>query len=75
MATITVFLPEESHGQKSLMGYSPQGYKELMRTETIWCTHTHAHTHIYMKECDSAIKKKEILIHAAICNEPSKHGK
>ena len=29
MATIPVFLPERSHGQKSLVGYSPRGHKEL----------------------------------------------
>ena len=28
-----VLLPEESHGQKSLVGYSPWGGKELDRTE------------------------------------------
>ena len=28
-----VFLPEESLGQKSLAGYSPQGWKELEMTE------------------------------------------
>ena len=28
-----VFLPGESHGLKSLMGYSPQGCKELDTTE------------------------------------------
>ena len=27
-----VFLPEESHGQRSLTGYSPQGCKELNMT-------------------------------------------
>ena len=28
-----VFLPGESHGQKSLVGYSPLGHKELGMTE------------------------------------------
>ena len=28
-----VFLPEESHGQRSLAGYSPRGHKELDTTE------------------------------------------
>ena len=28
-----VFLPRESHGQRSLAGYSPQGCKELDTTE------------------------------------------
>ena len=29
-----VFLPGESHGQRSLVGYGPKGYKELDTTET-----------------------------------------
>ena len=28
-----VFVPEESHGQRSLEGYSPYSHKELDRTE------------------------------------------
>ena len=34
-----VFLPVESHGQKSLEGCSPQGLKELDMTEVTWHTH------------------------------------
>ena len=30
-----VFLPGESHGQRSLVGYSPRGHKELDTTEGI----------------------------------------
>ena len=30
-----VFLPGESHGQRSLVGYSPQDHKELDTTEVI----------------------------------------
>ena len=30
-----VFLPGEFHGQKSLQGYSPWGYKELNMTERL----------------------------------------
>ena len=30
-----VFLPGESHGQRSLVGYSPQGHKESDTTEAI----------------------------------------
>ena len=37
-----VFLPGESHGQRSLAGYSPWGLKELDTTE---CVHTLTHTH------------------------------
>ena len=30
-----VFLPEKSHGQRSLVGYSPWGHKELDMTEQL----------------------------------------
>ena len=30
-----VFLPGESHGQRSLVGYSPWGSRELDRTEQL----------------------------------------
>ena len=30
---LPVFLPRESHGQRSLMGYSPCGHKEVDTTE------------------------------------------
>ena len=33
-----VFLPGESHGQRSLVGYSPRGHSERVRTQTQ--THT-----------------------------------
>ena len=33
MATIPVFLPGESRGQRSLMGYSPWCCKEVVRAE------------------------------------------
>ena len=31
-----VFLPGESHGQRSLAGYGPMGHKELDTTEMTW---------------------------------------
>ena len=34
-----VFLPRESHGQRSLAGYSPWGCKELGTTEATYHTH------------------------------------
>ena len=40
-----VFLPGESHGQRSLVGCSPWGHKESDMTE--WLTHTHTHTHTH----------------------------
>ena len=36
----SVFLPGESHGQRSLVGYSPWGHKELDTTEATEHTHT-----------------------------------
>ena len=42
MATTPVFLPGELFGQRSLVGYSSWGRKELETTEQL--THTHTHT-------------------------------
>ena len=39
-----VFLTGISHGQRSLVGYSPWGLKELDTTEQHTHTHTHTHT-------------------------------
>ena len=35
MLPTPVFLPRESHGQRSLVGYSPQGLKESDTTECV----------------------------------------
>ena len=35
MATTPVFLPEKSHGQRILAGYSPWGHQELDTTERL----------------------------------------
>jgi len=40
-----VFLPGDFQGQRSLVGYSPWGSKELDTTERL--THTHTHTHTF----------------------------
>ena len=51
MATIPVFLPGEFHGQRSLVGYSPQGCKESDTTKRL--TLTHSLTHItLLRLCD-----------------------
>ena len=44
-----VFLPGESHGQKSLAGYCPWNHKESDMTEATehTCTHTHTHMHTH----------------------------
>ena len=36
MATHSSILPEESHGQRSLVDYSPQGHKESDMTKTTY---------------------------------------
>ena len=38
---------EKSHGQRSLVGYSPGGHKELDSTEHTVHTHTYTHTHTH----------------------------
>ena len=40
--TTPIFLPEEPHGQKSLVGYSPCGHKELDMTEQLSTHHSGA---------------------------------
>ena len=42
MQSSPVFLPEESHGQRSLVGYSSWGRKELDTTEEIWHPRRHS---------------------------------
>ena len=41
-----VFLPGKSHGQRSLVGYSPWGRKESDMTECS-CTHTYTNIHVH----------------------------
>ena len=41
-----VFLPGESHEQRSLAGYSPWGHKELDTTQVTEHARTHTRTHI-----------------------------
>ena len=41
MATAPVFLPGKSHGQKSLVGYSLWGLKELDTTEQLTTAHNY----------------------------------
>ena len=44
-----VFLPRASHGQRSLVGYSPWGHKDSDTTEATEHTHTHTHTHTLLR--------------------------
>ena len=44
-----VFSPRESHGQRSLAGYSPWGHKELDATEELYihmCMYAHVWVHV-----------------------------
>ena len=41
---LTVFLSGESHGQRSLVGYSPRGHKESDMTEVTKHTYPNIHT-------------------------------
>ena len=45
---ISVFLPQKSHGQRSLADYSRWGHKESdMSDQPSTYTHTHTHTHTH----------------------------
>ena len=46
MATTSVFLPGESHGQRRLLGYSLWGRKELDTAELTEHAHMHSHWHL-----------------------------
>ena len=48
----SVFLPGKSHGQRSLVGYSPWGRKESDTTD-----HTHTHTHMTAQSSRDACTK------------------
>ena len=49
MATTPVFLPREFHGQKSLVGHSPWGHKELDMSE-------HAQPHLTKGKTVSSVR-------------------
>ena len=53
-----VFLPRESHGWRSLVGYSPYGGKELNMTEQL-STHKHRHTQVLLGTENMEIGKKK----------------
>ena len=52
--SVPVFLPGKSHGQKSLVGYSPWGHKESDTTEQLnLCVHTHTHAQMHDQSTES----------------------
>ena len=53
-------LPGKFHGQRSLEGYNPWGYKKSDRTEHTrarTCTHTHTHTRMEWRERSKECKR------------------
>ena len=54
-----VFLPGKSHGQRSLVGYSPWDHKELDRTE-----HIHAKYINKEKELTIVLEGPTVCLHA-----------
>ena len=62
-ATTTVFLPGESHGQRSLTGLQSMGWQSIGHDWSDW-THTHTHTHTHTQcilECIFKVNLKYIL--------------
>ena len=55
-------LPGESHGQKSLAGYSPWGLKDSDMTERITHTHTHTDTHTHRPKLSPEMQSNKDLI-------------
>ena len=49
-------MPGKFHGQRSMVGYSPCGHKELNKTEKTYThTHTHTHTHYHISASSSKL--------------------
>ena len=51
MATHSIFLPGKFRGQRSLVGYSPWGHKELDTTERLTLSFFHFHTKVCFPFC------------------------
>ena len=65
-----VFLPGDFLGQRSLVGYSPQGHKELDTTG--WLTHTHTHTHTHPMSLPCSWYWKQRLQEYHLCSKQQK---
>ena len=56
-----VLLPGESHGQRSLEGYIPQGHKESDLTEATQHARTHTHTLLTLLHYTYSVKNIRLL--------------
>ena len=63
-----IFLPGESHGQRSLVG--SQGCRESDRTGRITHTHTHTHTHTLIWLIWKICKEVSHLLHLGFSRTP-----
>ena len=63
-----VFLPGESQGQRSLVGYSPWSRKESDTTK--WLTHTHTHTHTQWFRIHCSVSSLQSLSHVRLFATP-----
>ena len=64
---IPVFLPGELHGQRSLVGYTPRGLRQLdmdmtERLSTHSHTHTHTHTRLFIEWIFEWIIQNQLLL-------------
>ena len=66
-----VFLPGESHGQRSLAGYSAWGRKESDTTEVTQHTHTHTHTSFQHKKERMCTMTNDLTSHLSLCSRPA----
>ena len=58
-----IFLPGQSHGQRSSTGYSPWDHKESDTSEHVHvCTHTHTHTHTHTNTANKLISVFSLVI-------------
>ena len=64
-----VFLPGESHGQGSLVGYSLWDHKASDTTE--WLSHTHTHTHTHTQFQKLKLYQEVLLPHSSHSYTPS----
>ena len=67
MATHSIFLHGEFHGQRSLAGFSPGGCKESDMTEGLTHTHTHMCQELGHKD-ERAHSPARMYIKHTLCN-------